>query len=77
MNRRQEIARRIKALREWREVKQGELAKKLGFSQAYLSDLESGKKPIPLETFFEIVEILDLDLEYFDLRKTPIISKQL
>ncbi len=65
------IGHRIKMLRMWRKIRQKELAKNLEMAQSRLSDLEAGKKPIPLETLLDIVEMLDVDLNYFDLRKAP------
>lgn len=34
----------VRVIREWREIKQGELARTLGIAQGYLSDIESGKR---------------------------------
>lgn len=48
--------------------------KKLNCRQSYISDIENGKTPISLETLLKTVEILDVDLSYFDLKKTLVLT---
>jgi len=43
------INRAIKVIRQFHNVKQVVLAKELEISKSYLSELESGKKPVNLE----------------------------
>tara|TARA_R110001583_G_scaffold139036_1_gene291091 strand:- start:1267 stop:1575 length:309 start_codon:yes stop_codon:yes gene_type:complete len=43
------INRALKVIRQFHEMKQVELAEKLDISKSYLSEIESGKKPISLE----------------------------
>ena len=76
MSVRKELGIRLKALREARKFKQRDLAEKLGCQQAYISELETGRTPIPLETLLKIVNFLEADLNYFDLRKTPALPEE-
>lgn len=71
----EEMGQRLKFLRQSHKLKQTELAEKLNCKQAYISEMESGKTPIPLETLLKIVEILDVDLNCFDLRKPLVLTK--
>ncbi len=60
---------RLKMIRASKNVKQKDLAEKLSVSQAYVSDLEAGKRMIPSDTLFQLAEIFDIGLESFDIRK--------
>ncbi len=71
---REELAQRFKSLRQFRELTQMKLAKKLNCRQSYIYDIENGKTPISLETLLKTVEILDVDLSYFDLKKTLVLT---
>lgn len=43
------INRALKLTREFHRMKQSELAKKLGISNSYLSEIESGKKSVAID----------------------------
>ena len=47
--------RRIRDLREDKDLKQKDLAKHLGCSQTTYSDYETGKIHVPLETLIEVL----------------------
>lgn len=53
-------ATRLKAIRMWRGLAQGELASASGLSQGYVSDLESGRKPGSAETLAALARLLDV-----------------
>jgi DNA-binding XRE family transcriptional regulator len=53
----------VRVLREWRQMTQMELAVKIGITQGYLSDLESGKRKGPLELHRKISRALEVPLE--------------
>lgn len=55
---------RIKDLREDKEIKQVEIAKKLNISQTNYSKYELGKINIPIETLKKIALILDTSIDY-------------
>ena len=63
-----EIGKRLKILRNFRAISQKELATKFGCKQAYISEIEKGKRPLPLATLLKITGILDIDLAAFDIR---------
>jgi transcriptional regulator with XRE-family HTH domain len=43
------INRAIKVIRQFHNIKQIDLADELGISKSYLSELESGRKPVSIE----------------------------
>lgn len=49
---------RLKAIRKWRKLSQGEIAARAGIAQGYLSDLESGRRSGTTETLQKLAEIL-------------------
>lgn len=55
---------RIKDLREDKDIKQVEIAKKLNISQTNYSKYELGKINIPIETLIKIAIILDTSIDY-------------
>ncbi len=55
---------RIKDLREDKDIKQVEMAKKLHISQTNYSKYELGKINIPNETLKKIAFILDTSIDY-------------
>ena len=61
--------RRIRDLREDKDLKQKDLAKHLGCSQTTYSDYETGKIHVPLETLIEQTSV-DYLLYLTDERKT-------
>ncbi|MCB1764527.1 MAG: helix-turn-helix transcriptional regulator [Candidatus Competibacteraceae bacterium] len=58
MNISQRVGHRIKVRRVDLGLQQGELAEKLGVTQAHLSYLEQGKRQISLELLEKIAQIL-------------------
>lgn len=53
----------IRAWREYRQIKMGELAKKIGISPAYLSQIENGKRNPTLDTLKSIAMELKIDID--------------
>lgn len=51
----------LKALRNWRDVTQMQLAFKTGLAQGYISDLEAGRRKGAKETLAQIARALDID----------------
>lgn len=57
----------IKDGREYRDMYQAEVAKLVGVSQSYYSEIENGKKNVDLVMAMKICQILRLDLnEYIE-----------
>lgn len=52
----------IKKHRKQMGLSQNQLAKKVGIVQAFMNEIESGKKNPSLEVFFRICEALDIKL---------------
>jgi len=52
----------VRVFREHRGMRAGELAEKVGISQGYLSELESGKKTGSLSVLKRIAEVLGVEL---------------
>lgn len=62
------INKALKVIRQYHKLKQVELADKLSISKSYLSEIESGKKPVGydlLEKYSEIFEIKTSSLVFF------------
>lgn len=53
----------IRVFREYRGLKQNELASTVGVSPAYISEIEAGKKTGTLDVLKKIAEALNLDLD--------------
>jgi DNA-binding XRE family transcriptional regulator len=53
----------IRTLREWRRETQAELAVRVGITQGYLSDLESGKRKGPFELHRKLARALRVPLD--------------
>lgn len=66
------LSRALRLIRIFHDIKQNELAEKLGVSRSYLSEIESGKKSPSLE-------IVNKYSEYFDIPASSILffSEQL
>lgn len=54
---------KIKDIRIQKNITQTQLAKRVGFSRNYLSELEHGKYDIKLSLLIEIAEVLEVNLE--------------
>lgn len=52
------VGQKIKALRKHKNVKQGVLANKTGLTQAHLSYMEKGERPITVDTMASIAGVL-------------------
>ena len=53
----------IRAWREYKKIKMNELAKRVGISSAYLSQIEKGKRNPTIDTLKMIAKELDLEVE--------------
>jgi len=55
---------RLKAIRKYRALRQGELAAIVGIGQGYLSDLESGRRDGAAETMAKLAHALNVPLAW-------------
>ena len=53
----------IRAWREYRQVKMNELAKRIGISAAYLSQIENGKRNPTVDTLKAVARELNIDVD--------------
>ena len=53
----------IRAWREYKHIKMNELAKNVGISSAYLSQIENNKRNPTIDTLKNIAKELDIDIE--------------
>jgi DNA-binding XRE family transcriptional regulator len=53
----------VRAWREHKQIKMSELAKKVGISSAYLSQIENGKRNPTIDTLKAIAKELSIDIE--------------
>jgi len=53
----------IRAWREHKQIKMSQLAKKVGISSAYLSQIENGKRNPTIDTLKTIAKELNIDIE--------------
>lgn len=58
------IGKRIRLERVRKKIKQNELAKKIGISNTYLSDIEHQRTIPSLITYIKICQALDVDLDF-------------
>ncbi|MCI4679659.1 helix-turn-helix transcriptional regulator [Rhodoblastus acidophilus] len=56
----------LTAVRKWKKLTQQDLAGRLGMSQGYLSDLESGRRKGTPETMEAIANALDVPRSWFE-----------
>lgn len=54
------INKALKAIRQFHKIKQSDLADKLFISKSYLSEIESGKKPVSYELLEKYSRIFDV-----------------
>lgn len=54
------INKALKLIRQYHQLKQIELAPELGISKSYLSEIESGKKPVSLEVLEKYSKKFDI-----------------
>ena len=57
---------RLKALRNWRNLTQAELASAIGVSQGFLSDLESNRRKPSVQTSEMLAKALDVPAEWIE-----------
>ena len=55
---------RLKAIRLWRDLTQTEVAKLAGVGQGYLSDMESGRRPVSGEVLQALAKRLNVPPEW-------------
>ena len=55
---------RLKAVRMWRRVAQGDVAARVGIAQGYLSDLENGRRSGSSDTLERLAGTLDVPLKW-------------
>ena len=55
---------RLKAVRMWRRVTQGDVAARVGIAQGYLSDLENGRRSGSSDTLERLAGTLDVPLKW-------------
>lgn len=53
----------VRAWREYKHIKMSELAKKVGISSAYLSQIENGKRNPTIDTLKAIAKELNIDID--------------
>lgn len=53
----------IRVLREWRKLTQADLVAKIGITQGYLSDLESGKRKGPVNLHQKLARALGVPID--------------
>lgn len=56
------INRALKLLRQYHNLKQNELAKKLGISPSHLSEIEKGDKPVSFKLLEKYSEVLNVPI---------------
>ena len=59
------VGTKIKMLRLRKSLRQNDVASKLGITQAYLSNIESGRNAMSLENLFKLQEILHCTMAEF------------
>ena len=70
------LYRALKMLRSYHQFKQIDLAKKLGISNSYLSEIESGEKTISIELLEKYSEIFDIPVSSIMLFSEQIDNNQ-
>lgn len=65
-----DLATQIRAFRRKRGLTQGELARQLGATQHWISDLEHGKEGAPIGAVFRVMAHLGMQLDVSDRRET-------
>lgn len=61
------IGRKLKELRNSRDLKQSELAELVGLSRPAISNIESGKRSLTLATLKRFCEVYGIDISYFGI----------
>ena len=60
--RREELMKRVAAVRKAKHLTQQEMADAMSISQARVSQLERGAEPLSVDSFLQMLEVLDLHL---------------
>lgn len=60
-----DIGYRLRTAREQQEIKGNTVARKLGFTASYLSQMENGKRSVSLHNLIKFSELYDKDVVYF------------
>ena len=68
------IAKILKNARKAKNLKQSELAERIGISEKHLSKIETGKNYPAMDNFLRLIEVLDLSLSDFRLKEFNKIS---
>ena len=58
------VGERIKTTRKAKKLSQEDLGNYLGIGKSSVSDWESGKRPIPIDTISEIADYLDVSVPF-------------
>ena len=56
------IGEKIKMVRKLRKLSQKELANKVGISNSFMCDIETGRTEPSIKTLYKIAEVLDTDI---------------
>lgn len=64
---RDKIGRQLKELRLARGWRQAEVADKVGLSRSAISNIESGKRALTLNTLKKFCEVFQIDISYFGI----------
>lgn len=59
------VGYRLKIAREEKELKGYSVARKLGVTNAYISQMENGKRSVSLENLLKFSQLYDKDVVYF------------
>lgn len=59
------VGQRIKIIRITKHLQQTEVAKRVGVSQAHLSNIESGRSNVTLENLLKLQEVLECSVSSF------------
>ncbi len=62
------IGKTIQNIRKKANIKQSELAEKIGISEKHLSKIETGKNLPSLDNFFKMAEVLKFSLDDFGIK---------
>lgn len=62
------IGKTLQSIRKKANMKQGELAEKIGISEKHLSKIETGKNLPSLDNFLKMAEVLRFSLEDFGVK---------
>ena len=64
------IGLKLKDLRLSRDMKQFEVAEKVGLSRATISNIEKGRRSLTLNTLKKFCELYSIDVSYFEIETT-------